>query len=107
MVGSAVWSALKLKSYANFLVNKSELILIGNSMNSVRMFEVNTGVKALPGGVEKHALSLEKAAYFINCVGVDKLDNVIKVILQCMPKRILVEKPGFDSIYSALEEKKF
>lgn len=86
---------------------KKEFKVIGNSIDSVNKFETNTGVKALSGGVEKHLLSLNKDAYFINCVGVDKLDEVTKSILKSSPKRMLVEKPGFDSINSALKEKEF
>ena len=86
---------------------KKEFKVIGNSINSVDRFETNTGIKALSGGVEKHLFSLKKDAYFINCVGVDKLDEVTKCILKSRPKRILVEKPGFDSINSALKEKEF
>jgi hypothetical protein len=86
---------------------KEEFIVIGNSINSVNKFETLTGVKALSGGVEKHWLELNEDAYFINCVGVDKLDEVTKIILRSNPKRILVEKPGFLSINSALNEKDF
>lgn len=86
---------------------KKEFKVIGNSIDSVNKFEMNTGVKALSGGVKKHLFSLNKDAYFINCVGVDKLDEVTKCILKSNPKRILVEKPGFASINSALKERDF
>lgn len=86
---------------------KKEFVVIGNSIDSVNKFESLSGIKALSGGVEKHLEKINESAKVINCVGVDKLDEITKIILKANPKRILVEKPGFLSLNSALNEKAF
>ena len=84
-----------------------EFRVIGNSCESVNRFKKKTGVEVLSGGVKAHLPNLEKKSFFINCVQVDNLDEVTKTIIQSEPERILVEKPGFISINSALNEKEY
>lgn len=69
--------------------------VIGNSKKRAEDFERNTGVKAISGSIESFLKSKPKlCTHAIIAVGVDKLYEVTKVLLNYGVKNIMVEKPG-------------
>jgi len=70
--------------------------VIGRGHDSSHNFHRKTGIKAISGGIEKyceHSISIPDMA--IVAVGVDRLFDVTKYLLNSGVKKILVEKPGF------------
>lgn len=72
-----------------------DFIVIGRGEENCRLFEKETGLKPISGGVEAYFESGNVAPdYVINSVGIDKLAEVTRTLLNHGCKSILVEKPG-------------
>jgi len=80
--------------YAKVLSSQNiKFDVIGRGENSAKLFEENTGIKPIIGGIEKTS-HLETPRYAIVAVNVEELANTAIKLVQRGVKRILVEKPA-------------
>ncbi len=84
------------KEYSKVLsVLNLEFTVIGNSVESAKAFEQETGVKVITGGLKLWLQKTNECPFaVINAVSVPCLYNTTKSLLQHGIKRLLVEKPA-------------
>lgn len=91
---------------------EKKFVVIGRGEETAKKCEETTGCKVQIGGLEKYLLKkTEICSYAIIAVGVEKLYETTKQLLEYGIKNILVEKPGglytwqFEELNSLIKEK--
>ena len=91
-----IGTGLMAMDYAKVLkALDKEFAVIGRGEKNNSIFETNTGIRPIAGGLENYLLKTKDIPeYVINAVGIDKLSETTKLLIKHGCKYILLEKPG-------------